>query len=97
MSFGLVTYNEAGEENFRGEFKTLRVSHYQRISAGFSGDVYISGVAPWNTVAYCVSTGDSFSSRDLFCTVYEGFIRLTPYNASYPPLEPLNLIVMRIS
>lgn len=96
MSFGLVTYNEDGSENFRGQYKTLRIVHYQRIAAGFTGQILIPDITPQNAAAFCVSTQDNFSSRDLIATVGVGLVTLSRYHASYPPLEPLNLIVMRI-
>ena len=96
MSFGLVTYNADGSESFRGQYKTLRIVHFQRVAAGFTGNILVPGITPYNAVAYCVSTQDNFSSRDLLTSIGDGFVSLSRYHASYPPLEPMNLTVMRI-
>ena len=97
MSFGIITRAVDGSENFRGEHQTLRVIHHQSVVAGFTGNINIPNINPFNAVAFCIPRNNISYDRNLFPQVGDGFVNLTRFNNSYPPKTTLDLIVMAIS
>lgn len=95
MSFGITTFDAVGGINFSGQYKSLRVVHTQIVSPSFVGFIQVAGIKPYDTVAYCLSMNADFNARDLFTEVFDGSVRLSRYNNSYPPLHNLLLIVLR--
>lgn len=95
MAFGIQTFDADGGINFSGQYKSLRVVHSQIIPPSFVGFVPVAGVTPYDTAAYCLSMGADFINRDLLTEVFDGNIRLSRYNNSWPPLHNLLLIVLR--
>ncbi len=97
MSFGIITRAVDGSENFRGEFQTLRIVYHQTVAAGFTGNISIPNINPFNAVAFCIPRNNMPYDRNLLPQVGDGFVNLTRFNNSYPPKTTLDLIVMAIS